>query len=171
MLFRPGAVSFTFGTWRLEGEACIHGVFMTVLLVAGSYSSPPLSLAGEWLYTIGPVLEDYSPYAVAASWSTEPQIACDDVSKAIYLAVRGRCRRVLPPCLCSRCCSLRCRHMCYVYVVDVAVIHLRTSSLAGLHLTLVWRRMSLVRPVLPLVSVFCARRHGSCVRHWEPTRC
>ena len=24
--------------------------------------------------------------AVAASWSTEPQIACDDVSKAIYLA-------------------------------------------------------------------------------------
>ena len=30
----PGAVSFTFGTWRLEGEACIHGVFMTVLLVA-----------------------------------------------------------------------------------------------------------------------------------------
>ena len=52
------------------GEACIHGVFMTVLLVAGSYSSPPLSLAGEWLYTIGPVLEDYSPYAVAASWST-----------------------------------------------------------------------------------------------------
>ena len=31
-------VSFTFGTWRLEGEACIHGVFMTVLLVAGSYS-------------------------------------------------------------------------------------------------------------------------------------
>ena len=53
VLFRPGAVSFTFGTWRLEGEACIHGVFMTVLLVAGSYSSPPLSLAGEWLYTIG----------------------------------------------------------------------------------------------------------------------
>ena len=46
VLFRPGAVSFTFGTWRLEGEACIHGVFMTVLLVAGSYSSPPLSLAG-----------------------------------------------------------------------------------------------------------------------------
>jgi len=45
VLFRPGAVSFTFGTWRLEGEACIHGVFMTVLLVAGSYSSPPLSLA------------------------------------------------------------------------------------------------------------------------------
>ena len=39
VLFRPGAVSFTFGTWRLEGEACIHGVFMTVLLVAGSYSS------------------------------------------------------------------------------------------------------------------------------------
>ena len=34
VLFRPGAVSFTFGTWRLEGEACIHGVFMTVLLVA-----------------------------------------------------------------------------------------------------------------------------------------
>ena len=26
VLFRPGAVSFTFGTWRLEGEACIHGV-------------------------------------------------------------------------------------------------------------------------------------------------
>ena len=35
---------------------------MTVLLVAGSYSSPPLSLAGEWLYTIG--LRTHAAYAI-----------------------------------------------------------------------------------------------------------
>ena len=37
-------------------ELLVHGVFMTVLLVAGSYSSPPLSLA---------VAEDGSLYMFA----------------------------------------------------------------------------------------------------------